>query len=249
MNIFLKILNGLYRIWFYISIAIATIVLLPFLFIFTIKESHYAKFYVVARLWGKLIMFLMGFYSKVEGLEKVKKGQAYILVANHSSMMDIMLMYSIMPNPFVFVGKQELAKLPVFGFIYKRSSILVDRTNLRSRNAVFKQAQNRIDQGNSVCLFPEGGVPKNNKLILDKFKDGPFRMGIDHQIPILPLVFYDNKEGFPYHFRKAHPGKLRVKIFDSISTQGMTVHEHKTELREKVRAIIYKELTQPTFKK
>lgn len=247
MNWFLKILNGLYRLWFYILIAIATIILFPFLFFFTIKETQYRTFYKVARIWGGIIVYGMGFYPEVKRLAKLEKGKSYILVGNHSSMIDIMMMYCVIREPFVFVGKKELTKFPLFGFFYKRSSIVVDRSNLRSRNAVFAQAQRRIKQGNSVCLFPEGGVPKNHKLLLDKFKDGPFRMAIDHQIPVVPIVFYDNKKGFPYKFKKAHPGKLRVKILPPIPTQGMASHAHKTELRGKTRDLIYKELSNPKF--
>ena len=247
MNWFLKIINALYRVWFYMLIAIATFVLFPFLFIFTIKETYYATFYKVARIWGGIILYGMGFYPVVKRLQKPEKGKSYIFVANHSSMLDIMLMYCVVRTPFVFVGKKELTKIPIFGFFYKRSSIVVDRNNLRSRNAVFKQAQRRINQGNSICLFPEGGVPKDYNILLDRFKDGPFRMAIDHQIPIVPLVLYDNKKAFPYAFRKAHPGKLRVKIFPPISTENLKIHEDKTKLREKTRTLIYNELKNPNF--
>lgn len=247
MNWGLKILNALYRIWFYLLIGLVTLLLSPFLFVFTIKESQYPTFYKVAHLWGSAITYGMGFWPKIKGAENVKKGQSYILVANHSSMIDIMMMFTVIKNPFVFVGKKELARLPFFGFFYKRSSILVDRKDLRSRNAVFKEGQRRIKQGNSVCLFPEGGVPKSHEVVLDKFKDGPFRMAIDHQIPILPIVFYDNKEGFPYTFRKAHPGKLRVKILPPVFTHHLNNHEDKTRLREETRNKILKELESPTF--
>jgi len=247
MNWFLKIINGIYRVWFYILVAISTFLLLPFLFMFTIKESHYPYFYKVARVWGGIVVYGMGFFPHVKRVQNIQKGKSHILVANHTSMLDIMLMFTIIRTPFIFVGKKELTKLPVFGFFYKRSSIVVDRANLRSRNAVFGQAQRRINQGNSICLFPEGGVPKNHKLLLDKFKDGPFRMAIDHQIPVVPIVFYDNKQGFPYKFGKAHPGKLRVKIFPPISTKGLDSKNHKAELRAKTRALIYKELSNPTF--
>lgn len=247
MNWILKIFNGFYRIWFYIMVAISTVLLLPFLFLFTIKESHYPHFYKVARLWGAIIIYGMGCYPKVKRLEKLQQGRSYILVANHTSMLDIMLMFTVIKTPFVFVGKKELTKLPLFGFLYKRSSIIVDRSNLRSRNAVFHAAQKRIKQGNSVCLFPEGGVPKDANLILDNFKDGPFRMAIDHKIPVVPIVFYDNKKAFPYKFAKSHPGKLRVKIFPPISTENLTSHEDKIELRNEVRELIYNELTQPDF--
>ena len=70
-----------------------------------------------------------------------------MLVSNHTSMLDIMLMLHVSKNPFVFVGKAELAKIPLFGFFYKRTCILVDRGNARSRKAVFDQAQKRLRKG------------------------------------------------------------------------------------------------------
>lgn len=247
MNWFLKIINGIYKAWFYLLIGIATILLFPFLFIFTIKETHYDKFYVVARIWGSIILYGMGLWPKVKRLERLKKGKSYMIIANHSSMTDIMLMYCAVRTPFVYIGKKELAKLPLFGFFYKRSSILVDRSNLRSRNAVFSEAQRRFDQGNSICLFPEGGVPKDTSILLDRFKDGAFRMAIDHQIPIVPLIFYDNKRRFPYDFGKAHPGRLRVKMLNPIPTKGLDSKKDKTELREKVRQLMLNELKSPSF--
>lgn len=247
MKWFSKIRSSIYRTWFYVMIGIATIVLFPFLFIFTIKESYYSKFYVVARIWAGIIIYGMGMWPKIKRIGKLEKGKSYMLVANHSSMTDIMMMYCAVHTPFVFVGKKELAKMPLFGFFYKRSSILVDRSNMRSRNAVFKQAQRRFDQGNSICIFPEGGVPKNENLLLDKFKDGAFRMAIAHQIPIVPIIFYDNNTCFPYKFGKSYPGILRAKILAPISTHGLDLHRDKIALRKKVRDKIYRELEHPNF--
>src|SRR5699024_60780 len=99
MNLFQKIINGIYRAWFYVMIAFSTIVLFPFLFIFTIKESYYSSFYVVARIWGGIIIYGMGLFPQVKRIQKLTKGQSYILVANHSSMTDIMLMYCAVRTP------------------------------------------------------------------------------------------------------------------------------------------------------
>lgn len=164
-----------------------------------------------------------------------------MLVANHTSMTDIMLMLVTVKNPFVFVGKKELAKIPLFGYFYKRTCILVDRGNQRSRKEVFESAQRRLNNGTSICIFPEGGVPDNTSLLLDNFKDGAFRLAIDHQIPIVPIVFYDNKRRFPYIFTKGSPGRMRVKIKEFIHTSGMT-QENKKELRENTREVILQEL-------
>lgn len=249
MNWFLKFINILYRAWFFALIGIATIVLFPFLFIFTIKEKYYAGFYKVARIWSSIIIYGMGFWPKIKRLKQLQKGKPYMFIANHSSMIDIMLMYRAVQVPFVFVGKKELAKMPLFGFFYKRSSILVDRSNMRSRNAVFEQAQRRFAQGNGICIFPEGGVPKNPDILLDNFKDGAFRMAIDHQIPIVPLIFYDNKTKYPYKLKygSAKPGFLKVKILPPISTTGLDMRHDKSILRDKVYNVMYEELEHPSF--
>ena len=68
-----------------------------------------------------------------------------------------MMMLKTSKNPFVFVGKKELVNIPVFGFFYKRVCILVDREDSRSRSGVYRRAQRRLNQGLSICIFPEGG--------------------------------------------------------------------------------------------
>ena len=196
---------------------------------------------MIARFWAAFILYGMGFYPKIKREQKLQKGKAYMLVANHTSMTDIMLMLVTVKNPFVFVGKKELVKIPLFGYFYKRTCILVDRGNQRSRKEVFDSAQRRLNNGTSICIFPEGGVPDDQSLLLDSFKDGAFRLAIDHQIPIVPIVFHDNRKRFPYIFTKGSPGKMRVKIKTFIPTNGFS-QEHKRCIRENTREVILQEL-------
>ena len=154
-----------------------------------------------------------------------------MLIANHTSMTDIMLMLAVSDQPFVFVGKIELAKIPLFGFFYKRSCILVDRSNSRSRMEVFEHAQKRLKQGLSICIFPEGGVPSDESIVLADFKDGAFRLAIEHQIPIVPITFADNKKRMSYTFFSGSMGVMRAKVHPFLNTIGMTI-EDKTDIRE-----------------
>ncbi len=163
-----------------------------------------------------------------------------MLVANHTSMLDIMLMLYVSKNPFVFVGKKELVKIPVFGFFYKKVCIMVDRDDIKSRTGVYLRAQRRLDQGLSICIFPEGGVPDEG-VLLDEFKDGAFRMAIAHKIPVVPIVFYDCKKRFSFTFLSGGPGKLRVKVKQFFET-GILGVEDKSTLREEVREMILGEL-------
>ena len=182
----------------------------------------------------------MGFRVKIDLEQKPEKKASYMFIANHTSMADIMLMLVASKNPFVFVGKKELAKIPLFGFFYKRTCILVDRSSEKSRKAVFLRAQSRLKQGLSICIFPEGGVP-DESVILDDFKDGAFRLAINHQIPIVPFVFLDNKKRFSYTFFSGSPGKMRVQGYRFIGTTGLSISNTK-DLNQQARSLILKAL-------
>ena len=230
----------LYRIWFYILMAIPILVMLPLLLISIIKESWYPFFFKLARIWSKFILIGMGFAYRIEREQIPDKNKSYMFIANHTSMADIMLMLVSVKNPFVFVGKAELAKIPLFGFFYKRTCILVDRSSPKSRQAVFLRAQRRLKTGVSICIFPEGGVPEEH-IVLDEFKDGAFRLAINHQTPIVPITFADNKKRFSYTFFSGSPGRMRVKIHKFLSTEGLAVVDTRA-LSNKAKAIILKQL-------
>lgn len=87
---------------------------------------------------------------------------------------------------------------------------MVDRENVRSRTRVYRRAQRRLDQGLSICIFPEGGVPEED-IVLDKFKDGAFKMAIAHKIPVVPMTFLDNKKRFSFTFLVADLDKSGLK--------------------------------------
>ncbi|OCB77400.1 lysophospholipid acyltransferase family protein [Flavobacterium crassostreae] len=240
MKAFKYIFWTLWRIWFYILMAIPILLLFPFLIVAISTDKGYPYFFKMARIWAKCILFGMGFYYKIEREQVLNPKESYLIVANHTSMTDIMLMLAVIQNPFVFVGKKELAKIPLFGFFYKRSCILVDRGCPKSRLEVFAQAQNRLSRGLSVCIFPEGGVPEES-VFLDGFKDGAFRLAIDHQIPLVPITFADNKKRFSFTFFSGSPGIMRVHVGKIIPTKGKSGLDRK-DLREQTRAVIYSEL-------
>lgn len=240
MRIIKHIFWTCYRIWFYILVGLPILIMFPILVISILKESWYPYFFKIARIWAKFILIGMGFKVCIEREQTTEKDMSYMFIANHTSMADIMLMLVSVKNPFVFVGKKELAKIPLFGFFYKRTCILVDRSSAKSRQAVFLRAQRRLKTGVSICIFPEGGVPEEH-IELDEFKDGAFRLAINHHIPIVPITFGDNKRRFSYIFFSGGPGKMRVKIHPFLSTNGLTIEDTKA-LNEKSRDIILNQL-------
>jgi 1-acyl-sn-glycerol-3-phosphate acyltransferase len=237
------ILIVIWRIWFYLLVITPLIILLPLLLVTTSKEKWYPATFLLGKIWASLVLYGMGFIPKVNYNTTLDTHKSYMLTANHTSMIDIMMMIYVSKTPFVFIGKRELAKLPVFGLIYRRSCILVDRGNAKSRKEAFLQAQRRLKNGVSICIFPEGGVPDDVHVVLDDFKDGAFRLSIEHQIPIVPISFPDSKKRFRYGFDSGSPGVLRAVVHPLIPTKGLELNlQNRKLLKQKTAEAIQSEL-------
>jgi len=242
MKIIKNILRLIWRTWFGIVAGLPIIIFSPLIYISIVMDWQ-KMFTCLKYVWGNWVTFAMGFIVKVDKQAVIDPKQSYIIIANHTSMMDIMLLLKLICLPFVFVGKIELAKLPVFGYLYKKSNVTVDRKSPKSRKEVYEQVQYFVKKGNSIAIYPEGRIPDDENIILDPFKNGAFRMAIEHKLPILPLVFYDNKRKFPYNIYKGSPGVLRVKIMPVISTEKLTLDD-LNDLRDFTYNRMYDELMQ-----
>lgn len=180
-----------------------------FYFTLTFREKDFPRAYYFLRLWGKTVFYLSGLKLDLKKEDTKQIGQNYIIISNHTSMMDIMIMYILNPHPMVFVGKKELLNLPIFGFIFKHVSIVVDRKDPRSRRKVFREAQQHLEKGRSICIFPEGGVP-DESVFLDEFLDGPFAISVLNKVPMVIYTIYGLKEILPYSWYRGKPGTVKV---------------------------------------
>ena len=203
----------IWRIWFYILTTIPVILLFPFLAMSAIHPKGYNFVFWCARyIWSPFVLFFSGFKTKISFEEDLPLGESFILVANHTSYIDPFVMFKVSKNPFVFVGKKELLKIPIFGFVYKRAAVMVDRSSKKSRWGVYKRVDNKLSLGYRICIFPEFKY-NDDTIFLNEFKRGAFKIAIDHQIPIIPMCFLDCKRKFPWHPRFGYPGQLRVRTF------------------------------------
>ena len=230
-----------WRCWFYGWVFFSVVAIFPVLLIVTSSDKLYPTFFKIAQVWGKTLLFIMGFKIDIQEEERLDDTKSYMLCPNHTSMIDVMVMLALAKNPFVFVGKKELTNIPIFGFFYKRTCIIVDRSDSKSRKAVFDEARKRLCNGLDVCIFPEGLVPEDESVVLADFKNGAFRLAIEHQIPIVPITMYDCKKRFSYTFFSGSPGKLRVKIHHFIKTEGLMLKD-STTIKNKTFNLIYNEL-------
>jgi len=241
MNFIKKTLAFLWHIWFLIVAGLPIIIFSPFILISIVFDSIQAFFPWFKHTWGVWVTFWMGFNVKIIDKKKIDPKQSYVFISNHTSIMDIFLMLKIIHQAFVFVGKESIGKLPIFGYLYKKSNVTVDRDSPKSRKNVYDQVERFIKRGNSIAIYVEGGIPSDTSTVLNKFKTGAFRIAIEHQLNIVPMVFLDNKRKFPYDYFHGNPGTLRVKMLPIINTKDLTL-DNMTDLIDYTYTLMYNEL-------
>lgn len=244
MKSFRKIISVLWKCWFLFLTAFFVLTIGVFwTFPLSFSNKTFPLAYKGIRLWAILIFYGSGFRLKVDHQDKLDANKSYMFVSNHTSVLDIMVMAIIHPkHPIVFVGKEELARIPIFGTIYKRICILVNRSDSKSKTRVFKLAKEKIQLGNSIVIFPEGGVPDDRQIILNQFKDGAFTISIVSDLPIAVYAFKGLKEMFPFSWTIGYPGTVHVKLLDIIETKDLSLSD-KDEVKEITYRKIYQELT------
>lgn len=207
------IIRYIWRGWFVFLAFSATAILSPFVYILSFRDKDYPAAYSLIRIWCKIIFYGTGFRYQFINKDNLKldKESQYIFISNHTSIMDIPLMCLIHPHhPICFVGKKELVKIPIFGTIYKRVCVMVDRSSARSRADVYRRCAERMEEGKNIAIYPEGGVPDDTNIILDHFKDGAFILSGKYNFPIAVYTVVGLKEMFPFDNSKGYPGKVKV---------------------------------------
>jgi len=229
-----------WKAWFVLINALVIALLFPFLLASTLRERDYPWFFRLCRVWARCVLWAMGLRLRpvYEAPEDRKK--PCIVVANHTSMIDILCTFLLVDAPFLFIGKIELARVPLFGFFYRRTNILVDRSSRASAHRSFLEADRRLSAGLGVCIYPEGGVPDPH-IRLAPFKEGAFRLSVRNGIPILPITFVDNKRAFPYALYEGRPMRLRARI-GRLEWPVGTEAEATREMKQRIRGIIEHQL-------
>lgn len=235
-----RILNYFWRAWFVLLAIIITPILGIPVLLLSINPNHFKYAYVFIRLWCIIMFYGMGFRYELinKSGKKIDKDKDYVIIANHYSTIDVFLPSLLHPNhPLIYVGKKELDKIPIFATIYKRICVLVDRNDPKSRASVYDRCAERMQQGNNIVIFPEGGVPDDTSIMLLPFKDGAFRLAEEHQFPIAVYTYLGLKEMFPFDNGKGFPGKVTVILNDILEP-----NESAEILKEKSRNLILETL-------
>lgn len=243
MKKFKEFIGGLWKIYIFFWFTILLLLLYPLYLLFLLNEKHFHKGFKLLRTHTGFLMYISGIFTSVENKHFLKKGQSYVYAPNHSSYLDIVILYQTLSEYFVFMGKKELASVPVFNIFFKKMNITVDRKSSMSGKRAMDRCAKELDKGHGVVMFPEGTIP-DNAPILGRFKVGAFKLAIEKQVPIVPITMLTNYkilEMKGLFNGKAGPGIARVIIHEPIPTAGMT-EDDITILQNKVFNIINTQL-------
>jgi 1-acyl-sn-glycerol-3-phosphate acyltransferase len=214
------------------------VVFIPIWLISLLPEPHRARFlHPVFRGWMGVFMPLVFCPVFRRGKQHFKKGQQYVVIINHNSLVDIPVSSPWIPGPNKTLAKVEMSRIPLFGVIYKCGSILVDRKREESRRESFTRMKETLDMGIHLCLYPEGTRNKTGQP-MQQFFDGAFIAAIRTQMPIMPGVIFNTGRILP-HDRKlwARPLPIRIHFLEPIPTEGLTLAD-VTSLKERVHNLM-----------
>ncbi len=189
-----------------------------------------------ARLWGRVALMANGVRVRVEGLEKIKGKGPFIFMANHQGSYDIFALLGYLPFHFKWLAKKELFSIPFFGWAMNAAGyISLDRQGTRETAEAMNQAAQRIREGMSVVIFPEGSRSPDGSI--QPFKKGGFTLALKAKVPIIPISIAGSREIMPKERLRASAGEIRIRVGDPIETGSFSIRE-RSLLMEKVSETI-----------
>ncbi|AHM62168.1 phospholipid/glycerol acyltransferase [Flammeovirgaceae bacterium 311] len=193
------------------------LMLLPLLFK---KEGNRLSFWGF-HLWAQSFRLFTGIWYDVKGLENINSRESYIIIPNHTSFLDICLLPLITKGAFKPLSKKEVGNIPVFGWLARAITVMVDRSSARSRRNSVLKMRRALQGGTSIMIFPEGTVNKSANL-LNPFYDGAFRIAIETGAALVPVAIAGANRLMPANSLLMRPGTIRVQVMPPVSVNGLT---------------------------
>ena len=193
------IIWGLWAVWVIIIFTVTMLVfLIPFLLFsyFRRDPQKTHAFIRLARGWMAVFLPLAGCPLRIKGRENFQQGQTYVVVCNHNALLDVPVSYPGIPGGNKTIAKIEMAKIPLFGLIYRTGSVLVDRKDENSRRESFTKMKEVLEMGLHMCLYPEGTRNKSDKPIKE-FHAGAFRLSQQSGKAIIPALIFNTRKVMP----------------------------------------------------
>ena len=218
------IIGRIIAVWAIIIFASSMFVAVFFMMpCFVMAEPYRARWHrQITQNWMRFFLFFIGCRIKIKGAHHFVKGENYVVVCNHNSLMDVPVSTPFMPRANKTIAKVSFSKVPVFGWVYKFGSVLVDRISDQSRRKSFEEMKTILSLGLDMLIYPEG-TRNRTSAPLKSFYDGAFKLAIETQKPIVPVVLLNTKKILPAKpIMYLTPGKITMNILPAISPVGHT---------------------------
>lgn len=203
---------------------VSTVVYYPIVFFTIVILKNYPLTYkTIYKVWSWSICIAIGIVPRIRYKNRLPKDSNYVIISNHSSQLDIVVPYTRIRRYFAFLAKEELKKAPLFKTNFRGMNVTVNRSDMASGSGALQECARKLKEGFDLLIFPEGTRSKNAPK-MKPFKAGPFKLAINSQVPIVPIVFLDNYkrlEGGNLWFGKCGPGQSRMIVLEPISTKGL----------------------------
>ena len=231
-ELFKNIFARIWALWALISFILSFLVIfLPAMLSYLMKEpGGQAYFLWVSRMWMNLWLHLAGCSFRITGKHNFEKGKQYVVVFNHNALLDVPLSCPYVPGPNKTIAKASFAKIPLFGWFYRKGSVLVDRSNDKSRARSFEQMKKVLSNGMHMCIYPEGTRNRTDKP-QKPFYDGAFKLAVLSGKEVIPTSIRGTREAMPilksFYFL---PQKLSMEFLPPVPSEGKSVEELKEEV-------------------
>ncbi|MFM6969773.1 MAG: lysophospholipid acyltransferase family protein [Sediminibacterium sp.] len=212
------------------TMMVAVLFLLP---CFVLSEPAIARLHRrITQIWMRFFLFFIGCRIKIKGAHHFVKGENYVIVCNHNSLMDVPVSTPFMPRANKTIAKVSFSKVPIFGWVYKFGSVLVDRRSDQSRRKSYEEMKTILSLGLDMLIYPEGTRNRTGDP-LKSFFDGAFRLAVDTNKRILPTVLFNSKNILPPSPSFClFPGKIEMHFLPPVNVEGKTSKELKEEVFE-----------------
>jgi 1-acyl-sn-glycerol-3-phosphate acyltransferase len=229
MTLLKNILGRIFALWAMLTFIVTMlIIIIPTWALGILPEPRRTITFInLSRLWMAVWLPLAGIRLVIKGKEHFKNGENYVVVCNHNSFMDVPVTSPGIPGGNKTIAKIELSKIPLFGIVYRRGSVLVDRKSEESRSKSYAYMKKVLDMGLHMCIYPEGTRNKTSNP-LKEFKDGAFRLAIETEKDIIPAALFNTRKVLPpqkkFYF---WPQKIEMHFLPAVSVKGLTMADVK----------------------
>lgn len=226
MKLMFRVIKVMYSIYAFVVFLGIMLVLFPLIVLASLmgKVKGGNLIYSLCRFWAQACMLFWGIRHHNIFEAPHDDSRPSILVFNHISYMDIpILMCAFRYQPIRVLGKAEMSRIPIFGFIYRNAVVTVDRGDASHRAKSVSILKQVLKKNISIVIAPEGTFNISDRPLKD-FYDGAFRIAIDTHTPIKPVLFLDAYDRLHYSsIFSLTPGRSRAVYLQEVSVNGYSL--------------------------